>query len=248
MKRLAGKVVIITGASSGIGEATAIALAAEGAAVVLAARRRDRLEALRETLQSSGGQALVLQVDMTEPTQVQQMVKQACDHFGRVDILINNAGVMLNSPVLEADIADVERVLYTNVLGLMVATHAVLPMMKSQGRGHIVNISSIAAGLSSPGSGAYSASKAAVNAFSESLRKEHHRDNIRVTVISPGIIATELPEHIPNPAVKERFVDFMAGLTPLQAEDIAQAVLYAVTQPDRVAVNQITIRPTDQLT
>lgn len=244
--KLDGKVAIVTGASSGIGEATAVALAAEGAQVVLAARRGDRLEKLTQQIKTSGGQALPITTDITDEAQVRQMVNQAKTQLGRVDILVNNAGVMLLGPIDGADTEDWRRMVNINVLGLMYATHAVLPIMKAQGGGHIVNISSVAGRTVSANVGVYNATKWGVCAFSEALRQEVYKDKIRVTVIEPGAVATELADHITSPAVKEKLQSWVASMTPLESEDIAAGIVYAVTQPLRVNVNEILIRPTDQ--
>lgn len=244
--KLDGKVAIVTGASSGIGEATALALAAEGAKVALVARRADRLSNLVQRISESGGQALPIVADVVDDTQAHEMVQKAKEQFGRVDILINNAGVMLNGPIEGADTEDWRRMVNTNVLGLMYATHAALPIMKAQGEGHIVNISSVAGRVAQAGSAVYNATKWGVGGFSEALRQEVHKDKIRVTIIEPGAVATELTEHITNPAAKERIQAWVKSLTPLESEDIAAAIIYAVTQPPRVNVNEILIRPTDQ--
>jgi len=174
------------------------------------------------------------------------MVDKAQAELGRVDILVNNAGVMLLGPIDGADTEDWRRMVNLNVLGLMYATHAVLPLMKAQGEGHIINISSVAGRTASANVGVYNATKWGVGAFSEALRQEVHKDKIRVTVIEPGIVATELGEHITNTEVKERLQARVAAMTPLESEDIAAAIVYAVTQPPRVNVNEILIRPTDQ--
>ena len=246
MASLSEKVAIITGASSGIGEATALALAAQGAQVVIVARRGDRLEKLAQQISETGGKALQIIADVTDETQVRQMVDKAKAELGRVDILVNNAGVMLLGPIDGADTEDWRRMINLNLLGLMYATHAVLPLMKAQGEGHIINISSVAGRTASANVGVYNATKWGVGAFSEALRQEVHKDKIRVTVIEPGIVATELGEHITNTEVKERLQARVAAMTPLESEDIAAAIVYAVTQPPRVNVNEILIRPTDQ--
>ncbi len=246
MASLSEKVAIITGASSGIGEATALALAAQGAQVVIVARRGHRLEKLAQQISETGGKALQIIADVTDETQVRQMVDKAKAELGRVDILVNNAGVMLLGPIDGADTEDWRRMVNLNVLGLMYATHAVLPLMKAQGEGHIINISSVAGRTASANVGVYNATKWGVGAFSEALRQEVHKDKIRVTVIEPGIVATELGEHITNTEVKERLQARVAAMTPLESEDIAAAIVYAVTQPPRVNVNEILIRPTDQ--
>lgn len=246
MAVLSDKVAIVTGASSGIGEATAIALANQGAKVAIAARRADRLEALNQRIRESGGEAIAFTADVADEAQVRQMVAQTQDKWGRVDILVNNAGVMLLGAIDGADTEDWRRMFNVNVLGLMYATHAVLPLMKTQGEGHIVNISSVAGRVANAGTGVYNASKWAVGAFSESLRKEVYQHNIRVTIIEPGLVATELAQHITNPEAKERAKAFYGSVRTLDSEDIAAAIIYAVTQPPHVNVNEILIRPTEQ--
>ena len=244
--KLAGKTAVVTGASSGIGEATALALAAEGASVALSARRADKLTELVRRIEGAGGIAQAITADVAEEDQAREMVLTANAAFGRVDILVNNAGVMLLGPIGNADTEDWRRMMGTNVLGLMYATHAVLPLMRAQGSGHIVNISSVAGRTARAGSGVYNASKWGVGAFSESLRQEVYKDKIRVTIIEPGAVATELTHHITNAEAKKQTEDFYGNMTPLESEDIAAAILYAVTQPPRVNVNEILIRPTDQ--
>jgi NADP-dependent 3-hydroxy acid dehydrogenase YdfG len=246
MASLKQKVAIVTGASSGIGEATAIALAAAGVKVAIAARRSERLETLTQRIQQNGGEALPITADVANEAQVQDMVSATKDKWGRVDILVNNAGVMLLGPVYQANTEDWRRMFDVNVLGLMYATHAILPLMKAQGEGHIVNISSVAGRVANAGTGVYNATKWAVGAFSESLRKEVHKDKIRVTIIEPGLVATELPQHITNSEAKERAKAFYESVRSLDSEDIAAAIVYAVTQPPHVNVNEILIRPTEQ--
>jgi NADP-dependent 3-hydroxy acid dehydrogenase YdfG len=245
-KKLAGKVAIVTGASSGIGEATALALAAEGAAVAIAARRSDRLEALAARISDQGGTVLAVTADVSDEAQIADVVSKTQTEFGRIDILVNNAGVMLLGMIDGANTEDWRRMINLNVLGLMYATHAVLPIMKAQGVGHIVNISSVAGRVANAGTGVYNATKWAVGAFSEALRKEVYQNNIRVTIIEPGLVATELPQHITDAAAKERTANFYGSLKNLDSEDIANAIAYAVTQPPHVNVNEILIRPTEQ--
>lgn len=246
MASISGKVAIVTGASSGIGEATAIALAAAGAKVVIAARRGDRLQSLSQRIQQSGGEVIALTVDVADESQVRDLVAKTQNQWGRIDILVNNAGVMLLGMIDGANTEDWRRMMNINVLGLMYATHAVLPIMKSQGEGHIVNVSSVAGRVANAGSGVYNASKWAVNAFSEALRKEVYQNSIRVTIIEPGLVATELPQHITDSGAKERAAGFYGSLKNLESEDIAGAIVYAVTQPPHVNVNEILIRPTEQ--
>lgn len=245
-QKLDGKVALITGASSGIGEATALALAAEGAKVALAARRAERLQKLEKQITDGGGKALSLVTDIADEAQATEMVHKTNSNFGSVDILVNNAGVMLVGPVEGADTSDWQRMININLMGLMYATHAALPLMKAQGGGHIVNISSVAGRVAIPNYAVYNATKFGVGAFSEALRKEVYKDKIRVTVIEPGGVATELVEHISNPESKQQTQEFVQSMTVLESEDIAAAIAYAVTQPPRVNVNEILIRPTDQ--
>jgi NADP-dependent 3-hydroxy acid dehydrogenase YdfG len=244
--RLAGKVALVTGASSGIGEATALALADAGATVAIAARRSDRLEALAKRILDQGGKVLAITANVSDESQVRAMVQKTHVEYGRVDVLVNNAGVMLLGMIDGANTEDWRRMINTNVLGLMYATHAVLPIMKAQGTGHIVNISSVAGRFANAGTGVYNATKWAVGAFSESLRKEVYQNNIRVTIIEPGLVATELPQHITDLGAKERAQQFYGSVKTLESEDIAAAIAYAVTQPPHVNVNEILIRPTEQ--
>ena len=245
--KLDGKTALVTGASSGIGEATALALAAEGAAVGIAARRADRLETLAARIRDGGsGRAYPIVADVADEDQARRMVIDANEQMGGIDILVNNAGVMLLGMVGGADTEDWRRMINTNVLGLMYATHAVLPIMKARGSGHIVNVSSVAGRTARAGSGVYNASKWGVGAFSEALRQEVSKDKIRVTIIEPGAVATELAHHITDAAAKQQLEEWIKAMTPLEAEDIAAAIVYAVTQPERVNVNEILIRPTEQ--
>ncbi|QSJ17377.1 SDR family NAD(P)-dependent oxidoreductase [Nostoc sp. UHCC 0702] len=244
--KLEGKVAIVTGASSGIGEATAIALAAEKANVVLAARRGDRLNALAEQIAASGGKALPVVTDVTDENQVKNLIQKAKAELGRIDILVNNAGIAVLGTIESGNSSDWRRSFDINVLGLLYATHAVLPVFKEQKSGHIVNISSVAGRTARAGIGVYNATKWGVNALSEALRQEVHKDNIRVTIIEPGLVDTEINDHITDPITKQRFEERRNSIIPLQSEDVAAAIVYAVTQPQRVNVNEILIRPTDQ--
>lgn len=243
--RLAGRVALVTGASSGIGRAVAAALAREGAAVAVAARRTDRLDALREELVSLGVRVLVLELDVSDEAACRDAVARTVAELGALDILVNNAGVMLLGTVEGADTEDWRRMIGTNVLGLMYLTHAALPHLLER-RGVLVQMSSTAGRTARAGVAAYNASKWAVNAFSEGLRQEVTTRGVRVVVVEPGIVETELRDHVTQPAARERIQASAAAIRQLQPEDIAAAVVYAATQPEHVAVNEILIRPTDQ--
>jgi NADP-dependent 3-hydroxy acid dehydrogenase YdfG len=246
-KPLQGRVALVTGASSGIGEATAAALAEAGAKTAVVARRADRLDALAKRIGDAGGEALTIAADASLESEAKRMLAEVESRWGRLDILVNNAGVMLLSPVAEAEIADFRRMIEINLFGLMTLSRLALPIMKRGGAGHFVNISSVAGRVANPGSAGYAATKFGVGAFSESLRREVYKDKIRVTVIEPGAVATELVEHVTNQTMKTAIADMRKTMTePLQSEDIAAAVLYAVTQHPRVNVNEILIRPTMQ--
>lgn len=244
--KLDGKVAIITGASSGIGEATALALAAEGATVVLAARRGDRLNALAEKIAISGGKALPIVTDVTHEAQVQNLVQKTKTEFGRIDILVNNAGIAAVGAIDGGNTSDWKDMINLNLLGLLYVTHAVLPILKAQGAGHIVNISSVGGRTARVGIGVYNATKWGVNGFSESLRQEVCKQNIRVTIIEPGLVNTEISDRISDPITKQNIEERRRSVTPLESEDIAAAIVYALTQPPRVNVNEILIRPTLQ--
>ncbi|MER8885743.1 SDR family NAD(P)-dependent oxidoreductase [Mesorhizobium sp. M0816] len=242
---LAGKVALVTGASSGIGEATAVALAAAGAKVAIAARRADRLEALAARIEEAGGAALRIEADVTSNDDVTAMVDKVVAEWGRLDILVNNAGVMLLSPAADAELDDWRRMVELNLLALMGVTKAALPHLRAA-KGHIVNVSSVAGRVANPGASGYAATKFGVVGFSESLRREVYADKVRVTVIEPGLARTELGDHVTNPAAKAGLDQRLAAMEALTAEDIAAAILYAVSQPAHVNVNEIVIRPTDQ--
>lgn len=246
MAILSNKVTVVTGASSGIGEATARVLAEAGATVILVARRQDRLNALVEAITDAGGTAVAIAADMTDQAQVTSVIGQAEQSYGKVDILINNAGVMLLGKIDGVDTEEWRRMVDLNLMGLMYATHAALPGMKRQGHGHIVNVSSVAGRVVNPISAVYAATKHAVGAFSEGLRKQESKNGIRVTVIEPGAVRTELSDHITDPDIQKQVRSMYSDMEPLESEDIAAAIFYAVTQPERVNVNEILIRPTAQ--
>jgi len=245
MAKLDGKVAVITGASSGIGEATAEALPAEGASVVVAARREDRLSDLVERINGNGGKALPVECDVTDEEQAHSLIQKAKDEYGQVDILVNNAGVMQLSKVEKGLSDEWRRMFDVNVLGLLYATDAAVQVMKEQGSGHLVNVSSVAGRRSRATTGVYSGTKFAVNAISEALRQELLEDSIRVTIVEPGAVETELATHITDEEAQEALSGLLK-LDILQPEDIANAIAYAVTQPERVSVNEVLIRPTQQ--
>ncbi len=244
--KLKDKVAIVTGASSGIGEAVARRLASEGARVALLARRADRLLNIAKELESEHGrECLVAVSDVSDAHSVKKAIELVIEKFGRLDILVNNAGVMFLGSVADAKIDDWRKMIDINVLGLMYATHFALPHLKKEG-GDIVNISSVSGRVVSARSAAYSATKFAVNGFSEGLRQEAYKDKVRVTIIEPGAVETELTDHIPDASVKDAVKSWVSSMTALQSNDIAEAVLYAVSQPWHVSVNEIMVRPTEQ--
>jgi NADP-dependent 3-hydroxy acid dehydrogenase YdfG len=242
---LKDQVVAITGASSGIGEATALACAQAGASVALTARRIDRLEQIAERIVADGGRAIAVQADVGEESQAGAFVRRAHAELGRIDVLVNNAGVMLLGPIENAPTEEWRRMIHVNVFGVLYCTHAVLPLMREQGSGHIVNISSVAGRVARAGSGVYNLTKFGLGAFSESLRQEAVPMGVRVTVIEPGAVATELPMHN-RPEILGEMAKRFEGVTPLAAEDIAGAVLYAIGQPSNVSVGELLVRPAGQ--
>jgi NADP-dependent 3-hydroxy acid dehydrogenase YdfG len=243
---LKDRVTLVTGASSGIGEATALALARAGARVAVAARRRDRLEAVAKRIRDVGGEALVVEADFGIEAEAQRAVHETEKAFGRLDILVNNAGVMYLEPVIEADLARWRRMFEINVLGLIAATQAALHGMRARGDGHIVNIASTAGRIATPTAAAYAGTKFGVVGFSEALRKEVYRDRIRVSVIEPGVVETELREHIGHEATQKAINEWAGSMRQLKSEDVARAILFCVTQPAHVCINEILMRPTDQ--
>ena len=251
MGKLDGTVALVTGASSGIGEATARALAAEGAAVAIAARRADRLQTLGGEIADAGGTALPIEVDVSEREQAEAAVAKTVAELGRLDVLVNNAGVMLLGPINEAPVEEWERMIEVNLLGLLYTSRAALPHLLAGAEGEprgvadLINISSVAGRIARKGSGVYNATKHGVGAFSESLRQEGVEHDIRVTLIEPGAVLTELPDHN-RPEMQEALRKRFEGVERLTAGDIADSIEYIVTRPWRVAVNEIMIRPTEQ--
>lgn len=244
--RLKDRIALVTGASSGIGEATALELARQGAKVAIAARRRERLDALAKELAAFGAEPLLLLADLADEADAQRMVRETEQHFGRLDILVNNAGVMYLEPIAEADLGRWRHMLELNVLGLIASTQAALAGMRARREGHIVNVSSTAGRIATPNAGGYAATKFGVVAFSESLRREVYKDNIRVSVIEPGVVATELREHIGHAATKDALNAWADSMRQLQSQDIAEVIAFCVSRPSHVNINEVLVRPTDQ--
>ncbi|CAN5728362.1 SDR family NAD(P)-dependent oxidoreductase [soil metagenome] len=249
--RLNGTVALVTGASSGIGEATAHALAAEGATVVVAARRKDRLDALVAAIAADGGAAAAVEADVTDRSQATALVDGVVADHGRLDIVINNAGVMLNGPIEGAPVDEWERMVDLNVKGLLYVAHAALPHLlqaaagEPRGVADLVNISSVAGRVARLGSGVYNLTKHGVGAFSESLRQEVTERHVRVALVEPGAVATELAGHM-RQEIQDSFAKRFLSTEILEATDIAESIVFVVTRPRRMAVNEILIRPTEQ--
>ena len=246
-KPLSGRAAAVTGASSGIGEATALALAEAGAAVALGARRVDRLEALADRIEAAGGKAVAIECDVADESSAHSFVNGAAEAFGRLDILVNNAGVMLLGAIEGADTDEWRQMINVNVLGLLYCTQAALPHLRDSGNGHVINVSSVAGRTATLGAGVYNATKWGVTGLSEALRQEGALSKIRVTCIEPGLVETELPSHNKNPHVLQTIEKMKADIGDiLEAEDIAAAILHAVTAPARVNINEVLIRPSGQ--
>ena len=240
-----GKVVVITGASSGLGEATARLLSAQDASVVLGARRIDRLRVLADELSRRGGKALAVPTDVIQCDQVKRLVDAAVQTYGRIDVMINNAGLMPQALLERLKIDEWNRMIDVNIKGVLYGIAAALPHMKRQKAGHFINVSSVAGHRVGPGFAVYAATKYAVRALSEGLRQEVKPYNIRTTVISPGAVATELPNTVTDPQAAERIRKFYAEVA-IPAESFARAVVFAMSQPEEVDVNEILFRPTRQ--
>jgi NADP-dependent 3-hydroxy acid dehydrogenase YdfG len=254
MSKLSGRVAVVTGASSGIGAATARALGARNASVVVAARRTDRIEALAKEIVRGGGHAVAVPCDVSDRAQVDEVVATALRDFGRVDVLVNNAGIMPLAPMTVAKVEDWERTIDVNVKGVLYAIAAVLPPMLAAGRGDIVNVSSVAGRHVFPTAAVYCASKFAVHAISDGLRGELAEqaktdgNAIRVTVVAPGVVKTELPGSIADDATRGDFEAYVGSMrAPLRSEDIADAILHALEAPDHVGLNEILVRPREQV-
>ena len=239
------KVVVITGASSGLGEATARHLAAQGATVVLGARRADRIEALAEELTAAGHRAKAVPTDVTDRDQVRHLVDTAVEEFGRVDVMLNNAGLMPLAPLERLKVDEWDRMIDVNIKGVLYGIAAALPHMKEQKSGHIINVSSVYGHVVDPGATVYCATKFAVRALSEGLRREVKPYNIRTTVISPGAVSTELLEHIGEKDIQAETKEFVSKIA-VGADTFARMVAFAVNEPDDVDVNEILFRPTAQ--
>lgn len=244
-KNIEGKVVVITGASSGLGEATARLLSAQGASVVLGARRVDRIQSLADELNRSGGKALAIPTDVTHYEQVKRLVDTAVQTYGRTDVIVNNAGLMPQSPLERLKIDEWNHMIDVNIKGVLYGIAAVLPYMKQQQAGHIINVSSVAGHKVRPPSTVYAATKHAVLALSEGLRQEVKPYNIRTTVISPGSVATELPNSITEPDIAANTRKNYEEIA-IPADSFARAVAFAMSQPEDVDVNEILFRPTRQ--
>jgi len=242
---IADKVVVITGASSGIGESTARLLARSGAKVVLGARRTDRIGALVKDITAKGGAALGFQADVTKRSEVEALVQGAIQQHGRIDVIVNDAGIMPIAPMAALKVEEWDRMIDVNIRGLLFGVAAVLPIMQKQKQGHIINMSSVGGfKVWAPGGTVYSATKFAVRAITEGLRMEHKADNIRCTIISPGAVATELPEGSSEEDTRKNLREFYKIAVP--ADSVARAIAYAIEQPAEVDVNEIVIRPTKQ--
>jgi NADP-dependent 3-hydroxy acid dehydrogenase YdfG len=249
--RLSGTVALVTGASSGIGEATARALSAEGAAVALVARRGERLDALAAELARGGEGSVPIRADVTVEAEAREAVRRAVGELGRLDVVVNNAGVMLLGPIVGAPTEEWQRMIDLNLRGLLHVTHAALPHLLVAAAGEprkvadVVNVSSVAGRVARSGAGVYNLTKFGVGAFTESLRQEVTGRHVRVAVVEPGIVETELLDHV-RPEVREASLRRFAGIEKLHADDVAEAIRFVVTRPRRVAVNEVLVRPTEQ--
>jgi NADP-dependent 3-hydroxy acid dehydrogenase YdfG len=250
-EQLDNTVALVTGASSGIGEATARELARRGAAVAIAARRMDRLVALADEIQKNGGTALPIETDVTDQEQVRHLVRHTVDSLGRLDTVVNNAGVMLLGPLEDAPVEEWDRMIDLNLKGLLYVTHAALPHLLNAAAedprhvADLVNISSVAGRLARRNSGVYNLTKHGVGAFSESLRQEVTGRHVRVSLVEPGAVDTELPDHIRD-EIRDEMMGRLTDIERLEAKDIADAIAYIITRPRHTAINELLIRPTEQ--
>ncbi|HEU5141496.1 MAG TPA: SDR family oxidoreductase [Bacillales bacterium] len=245
MANVEGKVVILTGASSGIGEGTAKELASHGAKLVLAARRESRLKALKEEIVKNGGEAEFKITDVTSRADMEDLAEFTINTYGKIDVIVNNAGLMPLSFMNKLKVDEWDRMVDVNIKGVLYGIAAVLPHMREKNHGHVINVSSVAGHEVGLGGAVYSGTKFAVRAITEGLRQEESpKSNIRTTIISPGAVATELTETITDEDIKTMFGKM--GLEPIEAEDIGKAIRYAIEQPDSVSINEILVRPTGQ--
>ena len=248
---LDGTVALVTGASSGIGEATALALAARGATVAIAARRKDRLDALATTIRDGGGLALALEADITSQPEAERTVETTASELGRLDILVNNAGMMLLGPIEDAPLQEWDQMVDINVRGLLYCAHAAIPHLlraAEDGPRHVsdmVNVSSVAGRAPRRGSGVYNLTKHGVGAFSESLRQELTTRHVRISLVEPGAVVTELVSHN-RPEIQEQSRERFRQMERMEPTDIADAIRYIVTRPRHMAINEMLIRPTEQ--
>jgi len=240
-----GKIVVITGASSGFGTITARHLSDQGAAVALGARRTDRIESLAEEINNNGGRAIAVTTDVTERDQLKNLVDQAAEEFGRIDVMLNNAGIMPQTPLENLRIDEWDQTIDVNIKGVLYGIAAALPYMKEQKSGHIINVSSVAGHTVHPGSVVYSATKHAVRTISEGLRQEVKPYNLRTTIISPGAVDTELPSSVGDPEVAPKIKGFYEEYA-IPASSFARSIAFAISQPEDMDVNEILYRPTKQ--
>lgn len=246
MNNVMNKVVVITGASSGLGETTARYLAQQGAKLVLAARRVDRLQKLADDIQKAGGEALVVATDVSKRSDVENLIQQTLAKFGKVDVLVNNAGIMPQAPLNKLKVDEWDKMIDVNIKGVLYGIAAVIPSMIEAKSGHIINLSSVAGLKVSAGRGVvYSATKFAVKAISEGLRAEMAPHNVRVTTLYPGAVESELQFGSSDPETSEGIQAYYKAYA-ISADAVAHAIAYAISQPDDVAINEITIRPTKQ--
>jgi NADP-dependent 3-hydroxy acid dehydrogenase YdfG len=242
---IADKVVVVTGASSGIGASTVKLLARQGAKVVLGARRKNRIDAVVKEISAAGGKAIAFAVDVTKRSEVEALIKGAVDSFGRVDVIVNDAGIMPIAPIQALKVEEWDRQIDVNIKGVLYGVAAALPQMQKQKSGHIINLASVfGIKVFAPGGTVYCATKSAVRALTEGLRMELHSQNIRCTMISPGAVATELPESSSEEETRENLREFYKMAIP--ADSIARAIAYAIEQPAEVEIDEVVIRPTAQ--
>ncbi|MCZ8521378.1 MULTISPECIES: SDR family oxidoreductase [Paenibacillus] len=244
MWNVTGKVVMITGASSGIGEATAKLLAQNGAKVVLAARREERLSSLKNTIEEQGGAAIYKVTDISSHKEVEELSQYAIDTYGQIDVLVNNAGIMPLSYLHEKKVSEWDQMIDINIKGVLYGIGAVLPYMRARKQGHIINVSSVTGHIVRKSWAVYSGTKFAVRAITEALRQEEAENNIRTTIICPGGVATELVHTVSNAEIRKDIEESLQRGLP--AEAVANSILYAISQPEYTAVNEIIVRPTSQ--